>query len=87
MAITRLAIAQEFYGLELDNGWVGTVNLHAEVPLRNENVTSQMSRDVFSSMVYENICPGEYEPHPSQCFLAHRDCGKVTCMQPYKFSL
>ena len=57
----RETLAQDFYGLSMDNGWLGAVEYHAEVPARNENVTSQVSRDIFSSMVYENICPGEYE--------------------------
>ena len=59
----RETLAQDFYNLELGNGWLEGVTFQAEVPHRNESVVSQMSKDIFSSMVYENICPGE-----SKCY-------------------
>ena len=55
-------LAQEFYSFELKN-LVATMDFIAEVPRRNESVTAQLSEDIFSRMVYENICPGEDVQH------------------------
>ena len=53
-----LTCAQDFYRLELESGWPNPTAFLAEVPTRNETVTAQMSEDIFSRMIYENICPG-----------------------------
>ena len=50
---------QDFYSLDLPNGFDGPAYFLTEVPPRNENALAQMSGDVFSRMVYENICPGK----------------------------
>ncbi len=63
-------LAQEFYSLELDNGWIGSVDFLAEVPLRDESVAAQMTEDIFSRMIYENICPGKEAEHLKQPSLA-----------------
>ena len=54
---------QDYYGLELDNGFSKSVAFHTEVNARNESVAARMSEDIFSRMVYQNICPGEDVQH------------------------
>ena len=49
----------------MENGFGGAVGFLAEVPPRNESVTAQLSEDVFSKMIYENICPGEDQLYSS----------------------
>ena len=77
MSLDCDTLAQEFYNLELDNGWIGSVDFLAEVPLRNESVAAQMSEDIFSRMIYENICPGkdaEYLMQQSVATAPMTDC-------------
>ena len=62
---------QDFNNLELGNGFDGKVAFQTEIPPRNEDARAQMSGDVFSKMVYENICPGESVHRCEQCFVAH----------------
>ena len=69
------ALAQDFHNLELDNGFGGAVDFLAEVPPRNESVTTRLPEDIFSKMIYENICPGEDLLYSSNAQSAD-DCGR-----------
>ena len=64
--------AQDFYGLKLENGFFeATPKFLSEVPHRNESVAAQLSDDIFSRMIYRNICPGQGLPRPQRSSVLH----------------
>ena len=64
--LRHAALAQDFYSLELDNGFGKAVEFISMVPFRNESVVAHMSTDIFSRMIYKNICPGMQMRHLQQ---------------------